>query len=164
VLNLFCYTGSFSVYAAAGGALDVTSIDLSATYLAWAARNLARNGFTGPAWPLVKADVSTALTDAKRHGKTWDLIIADPPTFSNSRSAPGDFDINRDWPRLVADCLSVLAPEGHLYFSSNSRRLRWDSSLVEADYEADCEDISEASIPPDFRDRRIRRTWRISKS
>ncbi|MBL8965416.1 MAG: class I SAM-dependent methyltransferase [Spirochaetaceae bacterium] len=158
VLNLFCYTGSFSVYAAAGGAAEATSVDLSNTYLDWAERNLGLNGFTAARHPLVRAEARAFLAEAARRGERWDLIVADPPTFSNSKSSPEDFDVNRDWPALVRACLAVLAPGGKLYFSSNSRRLVWDPAMVPAP----AEDLSEASIPPDFRDRRIHRAWRIS--
>ncbi len=158
VLNLFCYTGSFSVYAAAGGAAEATSVDLSNTYLDWAERNLKLNGFTAARHPLVRAETRAFLAEAARRGERWDLIVADPPTFSNSKASPEDFDVNRDWPALVRACLAVLAPGGRLYFSSNSRRLVWDSTLVPAP----AEDLGEASIPPDFRDRRIHRAWRIT--
>ncbi len=159
VLNLFSYTGSFSVYAAAGGASALTSVDLSNTYLGWAARNLALNGLEDPSRVFVKSDVRLFLEEARRRGLGWDLIVCDPPTFSNSSSSESDFDVNKDWPELVASCLGVLSPGSILYFSSNSRRLRWDASLVAGEVE----DISESSLPPDFRDRRTRRTWRIRK-
>lgn len=158
VLNLFCYTGSFSVHAAAGGAREVVSVDLSNTYLEWASRNLSLNGLGGADRPLVRSDVADFLGRANAEGRKWDLVVCDPPTFSNSSSARRDLDVNRDWPALVASCLAVLEPGGTLYFSSNSRRLRWDSSLVAGEVR----DLSETCLPPDFRDRRIRRTWRIS--
>ncbi|MEI6388375.1 MAG: class I SAM-dependent methyltransferase [Spirochaetota bacterium] len=158
VLNLFCYTGSFSVYAAAGGAREVTSVDLSNTYLAWARRNLDLNGFKGPAFPLVRSDVRAFLSRAKDSGRTWDFVIADPPTFSNSSATERDFDVNRDWPELLASCQGVLSEGGTVLFSSNSRKLKWDSSLVEGRIE----DLSESCLGPDFRDRRIRRTWRVT--
>jgi 23S rRNA (cytosine1962-C5)-methyltransferase len=157
-LNLFAYTGSFSVHAAKGGAREVSSVDLSATYLGWTERNLALNGYAGPAYRSVKSDVSAFLAEARRAGRSWDLIVADPPTFSNSKSA-ADFDVNRDWPLLARDCLAVLSPEGTLFFSTNSRRMRWEAERAEGRWE----DISEACLPPDFRDRRLRRTWRVTK-
>jgi 23S rRNA (cytosine1962-C5)-methyltransferase len=160
VLNLFAYTGAFSVHAAAGGASLVTTVDLSNTYLDWAERNLALNGLAGPGCPLVRADVREFLAQGRREGRSWDLIVADPPTFSNSKAAPADFDVNRDWPSLIDACLGLLAPGGTLYFSTNSRRLKWEPSLVAAA----AEDISEASIPPDFRDRRIHRAFRITRA
>lgn len=158
VLNLFAYTGSFTVYAASGGAAEATSVDLSNTYLDWAERNLLLNGFSGPAFPLVRAEVRAFLAAAARKGERWDLIVADPPTFSNSKASPEDFDVNRDWLALVESCAALLSPGGVLYFSSNSRRLPFDASRVPLP----CEDITEKSLPPDFRDRRAHRAWRIA--
>jgi 23S rRNA (guanine2445-N2)-methyltransferase / 23S rRNA (guanine2069-N7)-methyltransferase len=158
VLNLFAYTGSFSVYAAAGGAASVTSVDLSNTYLDWAARNLTFNGFTGSAYPLVRADVMSFLAGAASAGKRWDLVVADPPTFSNSKGAERDFDVNEDWPSLVRACARVLAPGGRLYFSTNSRRLKWSEDPVLGHWE----DISADTIPPDFRNSKIHRCWRMT--
>ena len=158
VLNLFAYTGSFTVYAASGGAAEATSVDLSNTYLDWAERNLLLNGFSGPAFPLVRAEVRAFLAAAARKGERWDLIVADPPTFSNSKASPEDFDVNRDWLDLVESCAALLSPGGVLYFSSNSRRLPFDPSRVSLP----CEDITEKSLPPDFRDRRAHRAWRIA--
>jgi 23S rRNA G2069 N7-methylase RlmK/C1962 C5-methylase RlmI len=160
VLNLFSYTGSFSVYAAGGGALSVTSVDLSNTYLAWAGRNLERNGFSGSAYPLIRSDVRAFLEGAASAGKGWDLIVVDPPTFSNSKMSEGDFDLNRDWPELLSASLRVLRPEGKLYFSTNSRRLKWDGERVPGSWE----ELSEASIPPDFRDRKAHRCWRLGSA
>jgi 23S rRNA G2069 N7-methylase RlmK/C1962 C5-methylase RlmI len=157
-LNLFCYTGSFSVYAAAGGAASVTSVDLSNTYLEWAGRNLELNEAPGRARTLVRADVRSFLAAARENGKSWDLIVADPPTFSNSKSAT-DFDVNEDWPGLVAACLAVLRPGGILYFSTNSRKIRWKPELLPLAGE----DISASTIPPDFRDAKVHRCWRFRR-
>jgi 23S rRNA (guanine2445-N2)-methyltransferase / 23S rRNA (guanine2069-N7)-methyltransferase len=163
VLNLFSYTGSFSVYAAAGGAAAVTSVDLSNTYLAWASRNLALNGFSPTLHPLVRADASAFLASAAAAGRRWDLIVADPPTFSNSKGAERDFDVNEDWPRLLRSCVAVLAPGGRLYFSSNSRKLKWSTEEAEEIAAGGSwEDIGRATIPPDFRDAKAHRCWRMT--
>ncbi|TXT47228.1 MAG: hypothetical protein FD137_1111 [Spirochaetes bacterium] len=118
VLNLFCYTGSFSVYAAAGGAEGVTSVDLSNTYLAWAARNFSLNSLEESVHSVVKADTARFLKHAAELKTRWDIIIADPPTFSNSTMALRDFDVNRDWATLLEACSSVLAPEDQLQASA----------------------------------------------
>jgi len=160
VLNLFSYTGSFSVYAAAGGAAEVTSVDLSNTYLAWSSENFRINGLAEGVHKPVKADVMEYLVDAGRSGKNWDIIIADPPTFSNSTTMKADFDVNRDWPALMEGCEKLLAAGGLIVFSTNSRQLRWDdraSSLPVVD-------ISELSIPPDFRNRKIHRCWLLGNA
>jgi len=158
VLNLFSYTGSFSVHAAAGGARRVTSVDLSSRYLAWAERNLELNGFRSSEHPLVRSDARAFIEEAARRGRRWDLIVVDPPTFSNSKRSPEDFDVNEDWPALLRSCLSIAAPGAHIFFSTNSRALKWRGEEVRAIWE----DISEATIPPDFRDHRIHRCWRLT--
>jgi 23S rRNA G2069 N7-methylase RlmK/C1962 C5-methylase RlmI len=167
VLNLFSYTGSFSVYAAAGGASEVTSVDLSKTYLAWADRNLGQNGFSSAAHPLVRADVLAFLAEARSRRSRWDLIVADPPTFSNSKAALDDFDVNEDWRTLARACLAVLEPQGILYFSTNSRRLKWSDEeasaiATESGSRGEWKDISQATIPPDFRNRKAHRCWKLS--
>ncbi|HTX71796.1 MAG TPA: class I SAM-dependent methyltransferase, partial [Rectinemataceae bacterium] len=135
MLNLFAYTGSFSVYAAAGAARSVTSVDLSATYLSWAQRNLALNGFRGEQYSLVRAEVRGFLREAAGRGRRWDLIVVDPPTFSNSKRSPEDLDINRDWPQLLREVSAVAAPGASIFFSTNSRRLSWKAELVPLPYE-----------------------------
>jgi 23S rRNA (cytosine1962-C5)-methyltransferase len=178
VLNLFCYTGAFSVHAAAGGAAIVTSVDLSKTYLAWAADNLNLNGFTASApgpghervtdnerFPCVHADVKAFLVAARREETTWDLIVCDPPTFSNSKRAADTLDINRDWAELCRNCLAVLAPGGSLYFSTNSRTLKFDPAMIGGAAtrpETVIADLTAASIPEDFRNKKIHRLWKIT--
>jgi 23S rRNA (guanine2445-N2)-methyltransferase / 23S rRNA (guanine2069-N7)-methyltransferase len=154
-LNLFCYTGTASVHAAAGGARTTTSVDLSQTYLAWAGRNLARNGFTGDAHRLVQAD-SLAWLAASRD--TFDLVFVDPPTFSNSKRAD-DFDVQRDHVRLLALCGERLADDGVIVFSNNFRRFQIDAASLAA---FEVRDITRATIPPDFaRDPRIHQAFEL---
>ncbi len=154
-LNLFCYTGAVTVQAAAGRAASTTSVDLSSTYLEWAARNLALNGIAGPQHRLVHAD-ALAWLEAERG--EYDLIFCDPPTFSNSARAD-DFDLQREHPRLIRACAARLAAEGLLLFSNNFRRFKLDPALAT---EFDVREISAETIPPDFaRDPRIHRVWEI---
>lgn len=153
VLNLFCYTGAASVQAGLGGAASTTSVDLSPTYLDWAAKNLALNGLAGQSHRLVQAD-AMAWLDAERG--QYDLIFCDPPTFSNSARAD-DFDLQREHPRLIDACMARLAPGGLLLFSNNYRRFRLDPAL-EAAYGA--RDIRAATLDPDFsRSPRIHAAW-----
>ncbi len=119
VLNLFSYTGSFSVYAASGGAESVTSVDLSNVYTAWARRNLDRNGFLDPGkYRVVASDAWAYLEEAKANGERYDIVIFDPPAFSNSHKAE-DFDVERDYERYLARISSILAPGGCVLFSEN---------------------------------------------
>ncbi len=155
VLNLFSYTGSFSVYAAAGGASEVTSVDLSNTYLGWSTENFRLNSLPENIHRTVKADALAFLEQSERSGRAWDIIIVDPPTFSNSTMMKADFDINRDWPALLRSCARLLAPDGFILFSTNSRQLQWDDGASGLPVL----DVSDLSIPPDFRNRKIHRCW-----
>ncbi len=155
-LNLFCYTGSATVHAALGGARSTTSVDLSNTYLAWLRKNLAHNGLDESRNTLVRADCLSWLETA---GAQYDLILLDPPSFSNSASMQGAFDVQRDHPRLIRAAMARLREEGVLYFSTNLRRFRLDPSIEAA---FDCRDITDATLDPDFqRNRRIHRCWSI---
>jgi 23S rRNA G2069 N7-methylase RlmK/C1962 C5-methylase RlmI len=123
VLNLFCYTGSLSVAAAKGGAVSVDSVDLSSTYLEWAQKNFALNELTGPRHTdkrhqFIRADALQFVKRARRDRQKWDFLILDPPVFSNSKKMPGIFDIKRDHPALIQDCLSLLAKDGTLLFGA----------------------------------------------
>ncbi|MDQ2971370.1 MAG: bifunctional 23S rRNA (guanine(2069)-N(7))-methyltransferase RlmK/23S rRNA (guanine(2445)-N(2))-methyltransferase RlmL, partial [Pseudomonadota bacterium] len=143
-LNLFAYTGSASVYAASGNALDTTSVDLSTTYLEWASRNLALNGFDGRDHRLAQADALTFLReDRNRYG----LIYVDPPTFSNSKRA-ADFDVQRDHVHLLTLCRDRLDDEGVIVFSNNARRFHLDGESLSQIFTI--EDRTRASLPPDF--------------
>ena len=156
-LNLFCYTGAATVHAALGGAATTTSVDLSATYLEWAAANLAENGIRGAAHRLAQADVMRWLQAERGE---YDLVFCDPPTFSNSARA-GDFDVQREQVELIRRVMSRLSRDGLLLFSNNFRRFRLDPS-IERDYAV--ESLSPASIPPDFaRNPRIHQLWAIRR-
>lgn len=172
VLNLFCYTGSFSVYAAQGNASYVESVDLSNTYLAWAKDNMKLNGFTDKKkYEFIRADCQVFLQEkavAAKGGKLaaeelYDLIILDPPTFSNSKATNDVLDINRDWPQLVKDCLNILAPGGTLYFSTNSERIKFDISKIPPKTAAGSEftwkEITEQTISADFAGKKPHKAW-----
>lgn len=158
-LNLFCYTGSFTVYAAAGGARRTVSVDLSRRYLAWAERNMELNGLGdggGPEHSFVCADAREYVRD--RGGEPFDLAVLDPPTFSNSKKMRGVLDIQRDHTALIRDTLALLRPGGVLYFSTNARRFKLDATAIDG---ADIEDITRATLDEDFRARPAHRCWRM---
>jgi 23S rRNA (guanine2445-N2)-methyltransferase / 23S rRNA (guanine2069-N7)-methyltransferase len=146
-LNLFAYTGTATVYAAAGGAAATTTVDLSATYLDWARANLALNGFDRPQHQREQADVREWLIEADRRRERFDLIFCDPPTFSNSKRMSGVFDVQRDHVQLITQCMTLLAPGGRLVFSTNAQRFRLDEQGLER---WQLRDISRPTIPPDF--------------
>jgi 23S rRNA (guanine2445-N2)-methyltransferase / 23S rRNA (guanine2069-N7)-methyltransferase len=157
-LNLFCYTASASVHAAAGGARSTVSVDLSNTYLDWARRNLVLNDFGTPAHELVRADCLDWLASGERQ---FDLILLDPPSFSNSARMERALDVQRDHVELIELCQARLRAGGTLYFSNNLRSFRLDPSLRDSGL---FEDISAATIDRDFkRNARIHGCWRYQK-
>lgn len=131
VLNLFAYTGSFSVYAAAGGARSVTTVDLSNTYIDWARDNFLLNALPLEPHEFVAANVLEYLPTLP--SRSMDLIVCDPPTFSNSKKMSGVFDVQRDHPALVNQCLRILRKDGVLYFSTNNRRFRLYDEHLDTD-------------------------------
>jgi len=159
VLNLFAYTGSFSVYAAAGGASEVVTVDLSKTYLSWAVRNLSLNGFCDPErYKIVHADVKQYLKTLP--AGYFDLVVMDPPTFSNSKRMEDILDIQRDHAELINDCLAAMKPGGWLYFSTNFRKFIIDTEKINS---SRCKDITRATTPFDFEGRLFRYCYLIAK-
>ena len=159
VLNLFSYTGSFSVYAAAGSAEEVVSADLSKTYLAWAEKNMKLNGFTD------KARYKFNHADVKQYLKTippgyFDLIIMDPPTFSNSKRMKDFLDTQKDHATLINDCLKGMKKDGTLYFSSNFREFSLEKEKINA---SEIKDISKTTTPFDFEGKLFRRCYTIQQ-
>jgi 23S rRNA (cytosine1962-C5)-methyltransferase len=159
MLNLFAYTGSFTVYAASGGAMSSDTVDLSNMYLDWAARNFAANGLDASAHRLIRADVVRWLEIARGERRRYDLIVLDPPAFSNSTAMAREFDVQRDHAALVATTRALLAPGGELYFSTNLRTFRIDAALAA---DPACTDITRLTLPEDFRDRRVHHAYRIA--
>jgi 23S rRNA (guanine2445-N2)-methyltransferase / 23S rRNA (guanine2069-N7)-methyltransferase len=156
-LNLFCYTASATVYAAAGGARSSSSIDLSNTYLEWAHENLLLNGFAGSEHELHRADCLQWLQEQAERGPRFDLIFVDPPTFSNSKRMEGVLDVQRDHAAMIRRSLKLLRRSGRLVFSTNYTRFKLDADLL-ADLAV--EDISAQTIPKDFeRNPRIHRCY-----
>jgi 23S rRNA (cytosine1962-C5)-methyltransferase len=146
VLNLFCYTGSFSVYAAAGGAASVVSVDLSKTYLQWAEDNFGLNNLIdNEKHQFVHADVMQYLDELKLN--SFDLIVLDPPTFSNSKRMEDFLDIQRDHVDLLNKCLLIMKPGGTMYFSTNYTKFQLETEKVNA---AAIKDITKATTPFDF--------------
>lgn len=158
-LNLFAYTGSASVYAAAGGARSTTTVDMSTTYCNWAKQNLELNGFSGHQHQVITADCLVWLHQC---GRKYSLIFLDPPTFSNSKKMVDCFDIQRDHVELIRAACALLSVDGVLIFSNNLRRFKMDR---EALAEFDIEDISKQTLPLDFeRNPRIHNCWKITLS
>jgi len=159
VLNLFCYTGSFSVYAAAGGAASVTSVDLSKTYLQWAEDNMRLNQFFDEKkHHFIHADVKQYLDTVPP--ASFDLVIMDPPTFSNSKRMKDFLDIQRDHADLLNKTLQAVSAGGIIYFSTNYRKFELDKENINA---SDIKDITRATTPFDFEGKLFRYCFKVSK-
>ena len=158
VLNLFCYTGSFSVYASSGKASCITSVDLSKTYLKWAEDNFEVNQFSKKEHSFVHADVKQYLKTLQPG--SFDLVIMDPPTFSNSKRMKDFLDIQRDHAELLNDVLKATTDNGVVYFSTNLSSFVLESNSIEA---ASIKDITKATTPFDFEGKLKRWCYRIVK-
>ena len=158
MLNLFCYTGTASVHAAVGGAKSTTSVDMSATYLNWAKRNMDLNGLDNPQHVQVQSDCLKWLRVQRQ--PAYDLIFMDPPTFSNSKRMQGVLDVQRDHVDLIEGAMRLLREEGVLYFSNNYRRFKIDHESL-SDFVI--EEITNKTLDPDFkRNSRIHCCYRIT--
>jgi 23S rRNA (guanine2445-N2)-methyltransferase / 23S rRNA (guanine2069-N7)-methyltransferase len=157
-LNLFAYTGSATVYAAAGGARSSTSVDLSNTYLDWAAENFALNKVKTAQHRLVRSDVDEFLAHERQQ---YDLIFVAPPTFSNSKGAERDFDVQRDHAALLNACARLLAPNGTILFSNHFRKFKMDAAALTG---LRVDELTHKTLPLDFaRDKRFHNSWRLSR-
>lgn len=157
-LNLFAYTGSFTVYAAAGGAVSSETVDMSNTYQDWSKRNFQLNNMDLNAHLLIRDDVFHYLEQAVDQNKKFDLIVMDPPTFSNSKKMQDILDVQRDHVWLIDYAMALLDKKGVLYFSNNLRSFTLDPRLGE-DYLI--QSISTQSVPEDFRNKKIHQCFRI---
>lgn len=161
VLNLFAYTGSFTVKALHGGARETLTIDMSRTYIQWSEKNLQLNGFKpGKKHQLLQADCIEWLNNESKSIKhRFDIIILDPPTFSNSKRMQKSFDIQSDHADLIRQCTQLLARDGVIIFATNFRKFRLDNPLKN---QFDCKDISRETLPRDYqRKSGFRHTWEI---
>ena len=161
VLNLFAYTGSFSVYAAAGGAALIDTVDLSSNYNSWGEDNLRLNGFLNPDYKFHSIDTADFLVSARNNWKRYDVIVVDPPTFSNSRKMKGTFDIQRDYVSMLKVCLDLLDKEGSIIFSTNYTKFHFDPSRFK---NIELKNITKATIDEDFSKKsKAHRSWLIEK-
>jgi 23S rRNA (cytosine1962-C5)-methyltransferase len=159
VLNLFSYTGSFSVYAASGEANEVVTVDLSNTYLDWAKKNMQLNSFVDLSkYKFIQADVLQHLDTVPKN--YFDIIILDPPTFSNSKRMEDILDIQRDHVKLINDCLRILKPGGKIYFSTNYKKFVLEKSSIQSSL---IKDITKQTTPFDFEGRLFRLCFEIGK-
>lgn len=156
VLNLFSYTASISVMAALGGARQVTSVDMSATYQEWARKNFEHNNIPVKDHNFITDSTMDYLEKASQR---FDMIILDPPTFSNSKKMEEDFEVEKDQVFLIKHCMRLLASDGVLYFSNNKRSFKIDPAVLEL---AHVQDITNKTIPEDYRNNKIHHCFKIT--
>lgn len=163
-LNLFAYTGTATLHAAAGGANTTTTVDLSTTYLDWAARNMHVNGFDGPQHSFERSDVMQWIDQARGQKLRFDLIFVDPPTFSNSKSmGTHTWDVQRDHAELLIGVSRLLAKGGQAVFSCNLRTFKPDYEKLES-FGVELTDITAQTIPHDFeRNPRIHKCYLVRR-
>ena len=155
-LNLFSYTSTASVHAAIGGATFTDSVDLSSTYLEWSKKNMALNGFSETQHRMIRADVLEWLKTCENR---YDLILLDPPTFSNSKKMDSTLDIQRDHIEIIQDTMKLLSADGLLIFSNNQRKFSLDNDALS---EFTVEDKTDWSLDKDFqRSKKIHQCWFI---
>lgn len=160
VLNLFSYTASFSVHAALGGAKSTLSVDMSNTYNAWAEENFLLNNLRRKDNQVLREDVMRFLQEAIDDRLAFDIIVIDPPTLSRSKKMLDIFDIQRDYVDLLKQAEQLLHKEGIIFFSTNSRRFKFDPLFFP---ELAIEDLAPQLLPVDFRDRKIHQCWGLMR-
>ncbi|MBA3958209.1 MAG: class I SAM-dependent methyltransferase [Parachlamydiaceae bacterium] len=159
LLNLFAYTCSFSVQAAAEGAVFTKSVDMSNTYTAWGRENFILNGMSSEKNQIVRADCLKFLVEEVRVKEFYDVIVIDPPTISRSKKMDQLFDIQVDYIALITLSLQLLHPNGVLFFSTNSRRFVFDTTLFP---KCEISDLSHKIVPPDFKSAKTQ-LWKLIK-
>ena len=158
-LNLFAYTGSFTCAAAAGGAKTTVTVDRNGDYIKWAKDNLELNGLGGPQHTFVQSDVGKYLERFEKTGQKFSLALVDPPSFYQDKQRYRSFDINRDHPQLIREVLNVMAPGGTVFFSTNHQRFE---PQLEGLPVKDLKELTPKTIPEDYRNRRIHRSWQMT--
>ena len=160
LLNLFAYTCSFSVHAAMHGATATKSVDMSNTYTQWGKENFILNDIPLQFHTIVRADCLKFLEEAQHKPERFGVIVIDPPTISRSKKMDQLFDIQEDYLKLIHRSLALLEDSGVLFFSTNSRKFKFD---LEAFPGCEIREISKKTLPVDFHDPKIHRCWRINK-
>jgi 23S rRNA (cytosine1962-C5)-methyltransferase len=159
-LNLFCYTGAFTCYAAKGGARRSLSVDRSKSNIAWARRNLELNTIDSACHRLVQMHVFDFLAAAKKQVERFDLAVVDPPSFYTIEETDDRFDINTDHPLLLHAVAELMHPGATIFFSTNHQD--FNARLDTLGF-SEAMEISDSTIPEDFRKKRkrIHRCWKI---
>jgi 23S rRNA (cytosine1962-C5)-methyltransferase len=159
-LNLYCYTGAFTCYAAKGGARSTLSVDRSETAINWARENMELNKLTDPRHTLVQEDTLDFLAKAKQKKRSFDLAVVDPPSYSTTQETQQHFDVARDYPRLLNGVFELMRPGGTLFFSTNHQNFDIATHRLNV---AQITEITDSTIPEDYLTKRkkIHRCWEI---
>jgi 23S rRNA (cytosine1962-C5)-methyltransferase len=160
-LNLYCYTGAFSCYAAFGGSRTTTSVDRSDTAITWARENMDLNGIPAQGNTLIQADTFNFHKKAKKNGQMFDLAVVDPPSYSTTRNRKVEFDILQDHPRLLAGVLDLMKPGAVIFFSTNHQAFEFRSDGLKI---TQLTEITLQTIPEDYvsNKKTIHRCWKIT--
>lgn len=161
-LNLFAYTGSFTCYALAGGARTATTVDMNPSYIEWAKRNAILNQFKEDASNRFIVENCFTFLENEAGRRTYDLIVCDPPTFSNSKKMKSAFSVDEDYIDLLLACLKLLSVGGKLIFSNNSRKFKMDETQFPK--HISIKNITHYTIPQDFKQTKIHQCWVFEKS
>jgi len=158
VLNLFCYTGSVSVYAATAGAIETVNVDMSNTYLNWAKENFKLNKIDINNHQFIRDDSIKWLQEAEQANERFDLIFLDPPTFSNSKKMEHHFDVQTDHVSLIESCLKLLSKGGILIFSNNYHQF---DMKFETSEDCSVTEITKQTTSQDYLRKPLHRAWKI---
>ncbi len=160
VLNLYCYTGAFTCYAAKGGASRTVSVDRSETAITWAGENLELNGLSDPKHLLIQADTLDFLARAKPGFQDFDLAVVDPPSYSTTLETEDHFDIARDHPGMLNQVFELMKPNALVFFSTNHQNFDLKTKALTASH---IQEITSSTIPEDYQSKRkqIHRCWEI---
>lgn len=159
VLNLFAYTGSASVYAAAGNAKSVVTVDMSKTYLDWSKSNMKMNGFIGSQY---KFENENCMLWLQKSTMKFDFIFIDPPTFSNSKKMENTFEVERDHVDLLLLASNCLKQDGVILFTNNKRNFKLNNELLNSNG-LSAREITNSTIPEDFkRNKKIHNSWLLN--
>lgn len=159
VLNLFAYTGAFSIHAAVQGDTLTKSVDMSNTYCRWCQDNFRLNGISLKNQFIIREDCLKFLREEVRKPFKYDIIIIDPPTISRSKKMAGIFDVQQDYIFLIQSALQLLNPQGVIFFSTNSRQFKFDHSKFT---KCQIKEITSQTVPAEFSDKLIHRSWIIT--
>jgi 23S rRNA (cytosine1962-C5)-methyltransferase len=159
-LNLYCYTGSFTCYAAKGGARSTVSVDRSQTAIDWARENMALNSIHAEGNKLLQMPTDLFLHKARLDQLRFDLAVVDPPSYSTDRTGKPDFDIAKDHPDLLNRVVKIMRKGATIFFSTNHQGFEARMAGLKV---SGIKEITDQTIPQDYANKRkrIHRCWKL---